>query len=103
MKREVLSIPASGTVKIINEHGIHAYPHPRAYQNTPFVTFRGKGGIMEKIFSVRGRIVLDPNSDNLLNEIHTLSEENQSKLIGYITDRKKGFGFEKPDCKYMFW
>ena len=44
MYQDVLIIPASGTIKIITEHSIHAYPHPRSYRETYYVAYRENGG-----------------------------------------------------------
>ena len=51
MSQDVLTIPASGTIKIISEHSIHAYPHPRSYRDTRYVAFREKGGFIEKLYT----------------------------------------------------
>lgn len=104
MNKEVLTIPASGTIDIIYKHGIHAYPHPRSYYDSPFVAFRKKGGVVETLYSVQEKVVLDPNSSDLQIEVSHLSADEQERLLTYIIERKRSyFGFEKPEQSYMFW
>ena len=103
MTQEVLTIPASGTVKIIYEHNIHAYPHPMPYQNKPYVGFRETGGYIEKLYRVTDQVVLQPTKDDLHSKLAQFDQETRKRILTYIQDRKKGFGFEKPESDYMFW
>lgn len=102
MNREVLTIPAGGTIDIIDKHDIHAYPHPRSYYNSPFVAFRKRGGRIERLYSVQGKIVLNPNTDNFQVAINHFNREVQASILAYIKERKKSFGFERPDKDYMY-
>ncbi|MGE6298316.1 hypothetical protein [Guptibacillus hwajinpoensis] len=103
MCQDVLTIPASGTIKIISEHSIHAYPHPMPFKDKPFVAFRETGGYIEKLYSVSNQVVLHPTRDDLHSKLAHLDQETRKRILTYIQDRKKGFGFEKPESDYMFW
>jgi hypothetical protein len=103
MAQNILSIPAGGTIKIINEYMIHSYPHPRPYKLDSYVTFRPKGSVMDRIYSVQKEVVLVPNSDDIEESIKHLQEDEKQRIKAYIRNRKLGFGFEKPNHPYMFW
>ncbi len=103
MNQNVLTLPASGTCKIIYEHSIHAFPHPRFLKETPYVAFREKGGFIEKLYTVRNRLVLSPPYTPTQAELAHFDLHIQQRIRTYIEDRKKGFGFERPDQAYMFW
>lgn len=103
MNQNVLTLPASGTCKIIYEHSIHAFPHPKSYKETPYVAFRETGGFIEKLYTVCDRIVLSPAYNPTQTELAHFGPQIQQRILTYIEDRKKGFGFEKTDQAYMFW
>lgn len=96
----VLSIPAGGTFELIKKYGVHAFPNPRSYDYTGYVTFRKKGGIMENLYSVQKTIIINLK-ENWLGELSRLDENIASRIKSYITERKEDFGFNKPE--FMFW
>ncbi|WP_273851889.1 hypothetical protein [Guptibacillus spartinae] len=103
MNQNVLTLPASGTCKIIYEHMIHAFPSHYLYKETPYVAFRETGGFIETIYTVRDRLVLMPPYHPTSADLTRFDSHTQERILSYIQDRKKGFGFEKPGQPYMFW
>ncbi|MCA0993395.1 hypothetical protein [Pseudalkalibacillus hwajinpoensis] len=103
MNQNVLTLPASGTCKIIYEHSIHAFPSHYIYRETPYVAFREKGGFIEKLYTVRDCLVLIPPYTPASADLTRFDLEIQERILSYIQDRKKGFGFEKTGQTYMFW
>ncbi|WP_226658977.1 hypothetical protein [Pseudalkalibacillus hwajinpoensis] len=103
MNQNVLTLPASGTSKIIYEHKIHAFPSHYLYKETPYVAFRERGGFVETIYTVRDRLVLMPPYNPTSADLTRFDLQTQERILTYIQDRKKGFGFEKPGQAYMFW
>ena len=97
----VLSIPAGGTFELIKEYQIHSFPNPRSYDFSGLVTFRKKGGIMESLYSVQQTIVIDVHHKDWLEDIKVLDRNIQDRIKGYIEERKRNFGFSKPN--FMFW
>ena len=103
MNQNVLTLPASGTCKIIYEHSIHAFPYPKPYKETPYVAFRETGGFIKELYTVRDRFVLSPPYNATSTDLARFDPLIQQRILTYIQDRKKGFGFENPDRAYMFW
>jgi hypothetical protein len=103
MAELVLSIPASGTIKLINNYMVHAFPHPRSYKLDNYVTFREKGSFMERMFTLQNTVVFNPFNDEIEEAIKYLEEEDKVRIISYVSNRKKAFGFNTPNHPYMFW
>jgi hypothetical protein len=103
MAELVLSIPASGTIKLINNYMVHAFPHPRSYKLDNYVTFREKGSFMERMFTLQNTVVFNPFNDEIEEAIKYLEEEDKVRIISYVSNRKKAFGFNTPNNPYMFW
>lgn len=96
----VLSIPAGGTFQLIKNYEVHAFPNPRSYDYSGYVTFRRKGGIMESLYSVEKTIVINLEED-WLEQFSHLEDKIIDRLNKYIIEREKHFGFSKPE--FMFW
>ncbi|WP_273834057.1 hypothetical protein [Guptibacillus sedimenti] len=103
MNQNVLTLPASGTCKIIYEHSIHAFPHPKPYRATPYVAFRETGGFIGKLYTIRDCFILIPPYNPTSGDLTRFDLKTQERILTYIRDRKKGFGFEKQGQPYMFW
>ncbi len=103
--RQVLSIPAGETIQNIKVYNVHAYPHPRNYEKSEYITFRApKGGKMDMLYKVIHEIVLDPRKNNIENDLTHLDNDAKDRILGYIHARKATrFGFEKEDKDYMFY
>lgn len=103
-EREVISIPAAGTIELIYKYKIHAHPNNNKrypYKKALFYTFREKGGIMNKLYELNKIITLNPNN---IASIDTLDIDKYSKerLKGYIEERKKTYTFHE-DGEYKFY
>ncbi len=102
--REVLSIPAGETIQNIKVYMVHAYPHPRNYMKSQYVTFRApKGGKMDMLYTIENEIVLDPRKQDVEGELTHLDKDSKERILGYIQARNATrFGFER-DGYYMFY
>lgn len=100
--KEVISLPAGRTQKIIQKYLIHAHPHPRPYKEAEFVALRKKGGIMDTLYNVQHEVVLCPRNENLNEQINHLNENFQERLKGYIQERSNTFGFDERE-EYKFY
>ncbi|MEC5425887.1 hypothetical protein QGM71_20750 [Virgibacillus sp. C22-A2] len=101
--KEVISIPASRTQDIIKEYLIHAHPHPRSYKDAQFMTFRKVGGYMDALYSVQHELIIKPRSNGFEDQLEYLRDDFKKRLLGYIRERKHGFGFgEKDEYKFYF-
>ncbi|WP_078544795.1 hypothetical protein [Litchfieldia alkalitelluris] len=103
--RQVLSIPAGETLQNIKAYHVHAYPHPRNYEKSQFVTFRApRGGKMDMLYSIVEEIVLDPRKHNVEEDLTHLGDDARERILMYIQARKgTRFGFEREDRDYMFY
>lgn len=105
--KEVLSIPAGGTIDKIKSYGIHAFPYPRIpnYETSQYVTFRApNGGEMDMLYSVINQIVLNPFDESLEDKLNHLDHDSKGRILKYIQGRKTTkFGFEKKGYTYMFY
>jgi hypothetical protein len=97
----VLSIPAAKTIELIEKHFIHAFPNPRSYDFSGYVTFRKKGGVMKNLYSVKQTIIIDFSDKGWRERIKNLDENVVERITRYIDGRASDFGFEKPN--FMFW
>lgn len=103
-EREVISIPASGTIDLIYKYRIHAHPNivtSYPYKKALYYTFREKGGWMRKLFSLEKTVYLNPNNINEINNIN-FDYEIKKRLYGYINDRSNSFKFSA-DEEYKFY
>ncbi|GAA0115359.1 HNH endonuclease [Clostridium senegalense] len=103
-EREVISIPASGTIDLIYKYRIHAHPNINKnypYKKALYYTFREKNGWMKKLFSLKKIINLNPHNINEINDIN-LDCETKKRLCGYINDRSNSFKFSH-DGEYKFY
>ena len=62
-----------------------------------------KAGLSRSYTLVRDRVVLHPTNDDFHSKLDRLDQDAKTRILSYIEDRKKGFGFEKPETEYMFW
>lgn len=102
--REVISIPAAGTIDLIYKYRIHA--HPNIYKSYPYkkalyYTFREKVGWMRKLFSLEKTINLNPHNIDEINNVN-LDYEIKERLHCYINDRSNSFKFSE-DGEYKFY
>lgn len=100
--KEVISIPASGTIDIIYKYSVHAHPNKEKgynYKSSKYYTFRRKHGVMEKLFSLEKSIVININDLSEIEDID-LSNVDKKRVINYIKDRKNTFGFNHKLYKF---
>ncbi|WP_223882039.1 HNH endonuclease [Niallia endozanthoxylica] len=103
-EREVISIPASGTLDLIFKYSIHAHPDKKGYEykNSLYYTFRGKGGIMERLYFVEEIFKLNPYDINMIN--NTIKDaKKKERVIHYIEERKNTYGFNEQNTPYKFY
>lgn len=101
-EKEVISIPAAGTIDIIYKYGVHAHPVKEKgynYKSSKYYTFRREQGIMEKVFSLEKSIILKPN-EILKFDLEMISEQEKERIISYIDSRKNKFGFDSEVYKF---
>ena len=101
----VLSVSAGNTVELINKYGIHAHPLKRGYnyRDTNYITFRrSSGGVMEDIYLIEKKFILEMKNWYTQLETLDISKENKDHIARYITDRYKVFEFNKAP-KYQFY
>lgn len=103
-EREVISIPAAGTIDLIYKYKIHAHPNnikSYPYKKALYYTFREKGGVMRKLYSLEKTINLNPHNLDEINNVN-LNDEVKERLQGYINDRSNSFMFSE-DEEYKFY
>jgi 5-methylcytosine-specific restriction protein A len=101
-EKEVISIPASGTIDIIYKYAIHAHPIQDKgynYKFSRYYTFRGEHGVMEKLFSLEKSIILNVDEMSSLDS-EEISKEHKERLINYIKARNESFGFDNKPYKF---
>ncbi|WP_318503035.1 hypothetical protein [Bacillus sp. T3] len=99
--KEVISLPAAQTQDIIKKYLVHAHPHPRKYKEAKYMALRKAGGVMDSLYSVECAFVLKPESIELEKDISFLNDKWKDRLLGYIHERKRTFGFgEKEEYKF---
>lgn len=103
-EREVISIPASGTIDLIYKYKIHSHPDNKKgypYKTALYYTFRKKGGIMEKLYKLEDTVSFNP--DNIIEiESLNLSSKVKERLKLYINDRRETYGFSE-EGNYKFY
>ena len=101
-EKEVISIPASGTIDIIYEYEVHAHPvkdRGYNYKSAKYYTFRKERGIMEKLFSLETSIILNV-TEELLDNYYEITSDQLERLRGYIKKRNEKYGFEYSQYKF---
>jgi len=84
---QILSVPATSTLPLIQEHKIHSCPNKGKnydYKPTRYITFRNSEGVMESIFEIK-KILIVHDFEKILKE----SKNNFFKLIQSCLDSKK--------------
>ena len=103
-EREVISIPASGTVELIYKYRVHAHPdnyNRYPYKKSLFYTFREEGGIMKRLFELDESVSVNPNNDYEIDKL-SIDKFFLQRLKGYINERKLTFKFSNPG-NYKFY
>lgn len=103
-KNIAISIPASGTIDLIYKYQIHAHPDKLGYEykDVSYYTFRKKGGIMDRLFSIEKIITLNPYNVDEIKE-YNLTLEVEDRIRKYIEERSNSYKFEHNDIKYKFY
>lgn len=101
----VLSVPAGGTIHLIDKYLVHAHPISRGYNysSTNHITFRRKnGGVMDKVYQIDKTLELE--MDLWKSEIGEIGICNkiEERLTNYIVDRYRDFEFDKAP-RYKFY
>lgn len=101
-EKEVISIPASGTIDLIYKYGVHAHPVKDKgynYKRSKYYTFRKEHGIMEKVFSLETTVELNIEQE-LIENNQRITVSQLERLKNYINERRKVFGFNYPTYKF---
>ncbi|BDH60310.1 hypothetical protein MTP04_04400 [Lysinibacillus sp. PLM2] len=101
-EKEVLSVPAGKTFNEIAKYNIHACPVSYNYRDSLFITFRQKGGVMERLYKVEKVIVIDPRSDSMIEVVAESEPLYKERILSYIRERKSKYGFNH-DEEYRFY
>lgn len=102
---DVLSIPAGDSIQYIYNHSVHAHPDlPNGYRYKPttYVSFRKKGGVMERLYKVEKVLILDPFDKTKL-ESFKLENHQRNQINNYIDERIFQYGFGSPGELYKFY
>jgi len=94
-EKEVLSIPAGKSHKLVDEFNIYACPDTKYYnyKKSIFVGFRkSKGGVMERLYKIEEIIILNPTNESELETFKnsTYSDKVKIRVSDYI--RTEDFG-----------
>lgn len=92
-EKEVLSVPAGKTFNEITKYNIHACPTAYNYRDSLFITFRQKGGVMDKLNKVEEVFELDPNDASMVRIVTSRESPFKQRLVSYLEERKSGYGF----------
>jgi len=92
-EKEVLSIPAGKTIKLVENYNIYECPNNSSYsyKKTIFITFRNAGGgVMEKLYKIEDIIVFDPTNQSDLDRVMDSMEKPNTKerLKNFINECK---------------
>ncbi len=84
---EVISVPASDTIHIIEATNVHACPERfpwSSYRETPYMTFRHAGGAMKRLCSIEWTEVLPQR----LGDLRLVPQEYRDRVQTYIERRE---------------
>lgn len=93
--RDVLSVPVGDTENYVVQYEIHACPDSYSYRATPYITFRGKGGVMWRVYDLgRAHIfLLNPDAPAAEREriiaAQPIGDAAKERLRGYWADRHR--------------
>ena len=91
-EEEVLSIPAGGSIDLIEKYGVYECPASyRKHKKPLFVTFRDRdGGRMKKLWRVDKILEFNPSkkSDCNLLEHSNLKDETKTRVINYLAEQR---------------
>lgn len=103
-QRELISIPASGTIELIYKYRVHAHPNidkSYPYKKAIYYTFRELHGWMRKIYSLGKVINLNPVDMKFIDNL-AIDEEVKYRLKEYISIRSRTYKFSY-DGQYKFY
>lgn len=103
-EREVISIPAAGTINLIYRYSIHAHPNDSSrypYKKALFYTFREKNGVMTRLYELNTTLDLNPEDVSKLDSLD-IDIFIKERIRGYIEDRKNSFKFDEQG-EYKFY
>ena len=101
-EKEILSVSAGKTFNEVEKYHIHACPITNNYRDSLFITFRQKGGVMDKLNKVVEVFELDPNDKSMVNIVTSRETPFKRRLISYLEERERGYGF-KHGILYRFY
>lgn len=104
-EREVLSVPASGTIQHIIKHNIHACPNDKShsYKTPLYITFREKGGLMSTLYNIEDIVVFNPNNSSYKSVLENSNISGKERIVKYTEERRSTFRFDKNDYDYKFY
>ncbi|KRE45822.1 hypothetical protein [Paenibacillus sp. Soil522] len=101
-EKEVLSVPAAGTIQQITQYDIHSCPNSYSYKTPLYIAFREKGGYMDTLYQIEDIVVINPNNPSYEVIIDKSNLAGKERVKRYIEDRRANFGFER-DIEYRFY
>lgn len=101
----VLSVPAGGTIHLIEKYYVHAHPISNGYNYslTNYLTFRKpNGGVMDKIYRINKTFPIEMMKWKSEMEKLDIPDTIKDSVANYIVDRYRDFEFDKAP-KYKFY
>lgn len=104
-EKEVLSIPASKSWKIMEEHGLYIYSCPArySYKKSIFVTFRKQGGAMSKLFKIKEILEFVPTCTTTLDHLRKTKHPHIDEVEKYLKITMKEWKGSWPYEKTRFY
>ncbi|WP_206922932.1 hypothetical protein [Alicyclobacillus suci] len=99
---EVLSLAAKKTERELKQYHIYACANHKKHPTALFMAFRGEGGVMDTLYKVDRVFVADPKHPSFEEEVGFLPEEQRKRVLEFVEERIKGYGFEHGEA-YRFY
>lgn len=107
---DVLSVPVGDTFDYVVAYEVHACPDSYSYRTTQYITFRGRGGSMWRVYDL-GRthlFLLNPDAPATIREriiaSQPIDDEAKERVRGYWADRDRARRFHNSDNEdYRFY
>lgn len=88
-EKEVLSVGAADTHSAIVRHSIHSCPASYSYKDAMFITFRGKGGVMDRLYKIDEILTIDVSLPSFKTIVKKSYPIYADRIINYYEMVKK--------------
>ena len=87
-EEEVVSIPASKGIDAVSKYGVYACPLKKRYnyRRSLYLAFREKGGLMRRLYKLRGHYELLPSVENISYRSMD-NEDDRRSLLAFLNDK----------------